>query len=228
MSSSRPIPLIGRIAIHLKMITHDQLAEVTQQQERSGHDMNLGDFMVEHGYLNPGQLTRLLAAQKQVIAKQRAKEAVATADAEPEIAPPAPRTQAPATVAQPAGATAAIRDPRSPSAAPPTESSLFDEPPPDTREPAGAPAPQTAASAPPPPSQTATSSAASGSALEDLLRAGIAEGASDIHIHSGMPLRLRVHGQFISHGDTGIPAAQAQELVHSALSAEQRVQFDAA
>ncbi|MGI9432978.1 MAG: hypothetical protein ACR2PQ_12230, partial [Myxococcota bacterium] len=98
MSSSRPVPLLGRIAIHLKMITHDQLAVITQQQERDGHNQNLGDLMVECGYLNAAQLKRLVAAQKQVIAKQRASDAVATADAEPEVAPasarPAPKPAA--------------------------------------------------------------------------------------------------------------------------------------
>ena len=59
MSSSRPAPLLGRIAIHLKMITHDQLARATQQQERDGHKQNLGDLMVEIGYLNAAQLQRV-------------------------------------------------------------------------------------------------------------------------------------------------------------------------
>ena len=234
MSSSQPVPLLGRIAIHLKMITHDQLALVTQQQERDGHKQNLGDLMVECGYLNAAQLQRLVAAQKQVLAKQRAKDAVASADAEPEVAP-APAQARTAAPVPPAAS------PRQPTPSSPGESSLFDEPLPES-SPAGAatpPQPESppvsteappepvAAAAPPPPTRAAAPSPGGG-ALEDLLRAGVARGASDIHIHSGVPLRLRLHGKFVPEGDTPILAAQADELVRSALTVDQRGRFDAA
>ena len=235
MSSSPPVPLLGRIAIHLKMITHDQLAEVTQQQERDGHAQNLGDLMVERGYLNAAQLKRLVAAQKQVIAKQRAKHAVERADPEPEVAAaasaPAPPAAAPAPAA---GGT-----------------SLFDDPLPET-EPAAAapeaehativssaapsaPEPQTAApeaadrpAEPSPPTAATTTSVGKANDLAELLRAGVARGASDIHIHSGMPLRLRLHGKFVAEDSPPIPPSTADELVRSALTMEQRARFDEA
>ena len=56
MSPPRPVPLLGRIAIHLKLITHDQLAEATQQQERDGHQQNLGELLMERGLIDAGQL----------------------------------------------------------------------------------------------------------------------------------------------------------------------------
>ncbi|MDH3685162.1 MAG: PilT/PilU family type 4a pilus ATPase, partial [Myxococcales bacterium] len=234
MSSSRPVPLLGRIAIHLKMITHDQLAVVTRQQERDGHNQNLGDLMVECGYLNAAQLKRLVAAQKQVIAKQRASDAVATADAEPEVAPTSARS-APKPAAAPVARTDSRTPAASPAPTPATEPSLFDDPPPAARAPAGetpAPAATPAVEPSPAPAPEAapapTTSPASSGGLDDLLRAGVAKGASDIHIHSGLPMRLRLHGQFVAGDDTAIPPAEAAELVRSALTMDQRARLDAA
>ncbi|MDX1649594.1 MAG: hypothetical protein R3263_07050, partial [Myxococcota bacterium] len=67
MSSKRPIPLLGRIALHLKMITMDQLAEVTREQSRGG-EKALGTILVERGYISEGQLQEILKARQRVVA----------------------------------------------------------------------------------------------------------------------------------------------------------------
>jgi twitching motility protein PilT len=206
MSSSRPVPLLGRIAIHLKMITHDQLAELTLQQERDGHQQNIGNLMVERGFIDAGQLTRLVAAQKQVVAKQRAKQAVDRVDAEPEAGPvpePKPRAPEPARAAEPAAALPG----------------LFEDPEPE---------PTLEAEAAPQPATRSPIGSAASSGLEGLLRIGVEKGASDIHVHSGLPLRLRLHGSFVVAGDQPIPAARAAELLRSALTMDQRALFDEA
>ena len=64
--------LIGRLAIHYKLITADQLAAATREQNRQGGGKLLGDLLVEQGLLRPGQLAQLLKVQAQVLAKQRA------------------------------------------------------------------------------------------------------------------------------------------------------------
>jgi twitching motility protein PilT len=200
---TRSLPLMGRIAVHLKLITHDQLSELTRLQEREGHRKNLGDLMVDQGLIDASQLRRLVAAQKQVFAKQRAQQAAAQADPEPEMARTPVRTPRPATP-----------PPRGPAPAPRTEKSA-----PVERVAAKAPPPQeTRAKAPPP--------VASGQ-LTDLLRAGVERGASDIHIHSGMPLRLRLHGRFEAHGDQPVRPEHAEALVRSALTPDQQALFDA-
>jgi twitching motility protein PilT len=100
-SSARPVPLIGRIAIAMKLLTADQLAELTQSQAKDGGPANLGELMVERGWIDGAQLRRLIEAQKQVVAKHRAKAAIDQVDAVPEVA------AAPAPVAAPAAAASA-------------------------------------------------------------------------------------------------------------------------
>src|SRR4029450_6269559 len=98
MSESRPVPLIGRIAVQMRLITAAQLEELTRAQAQTGDTKGLGDLMVERGGIDREKLVRLLEAQKQVVAKLRARQAVEHADAEPEIAP--------SPAAQPSGGAA--------------------------------------------------------------------------------------------------------------------------
>jgi twitching motility protein PilT len=82
--------LLGRLAVHYKLVTADQLAEATRKQAREGHVRNLGEILVELGLLEPAQLARLLEVQKQLLAQQQAA-AGAPAPATPSPPPrPAP------------------------------------------------------------------------------------------------------------------------------------------
>jgi twitching motility protein PilT len=191
--TARPVPLLGRIAVQLKMISHDQLSALTRLQEREGHRKNLGDLLLDQGLIDTDQLRRLVAAQKQVIAKHRAQQAAARVDAEPEVARQA--TPAPAPARPPrAQADRVTRD---------------------------------AAGAKPAPAPARASHATGSGGLADLLRVGVERGASDIHIHSSMPLRLRLHGRFEAHESEPIPPERAEALVRSALTPEQQALFDA-
>jgi twitching motility protein PilT len=95
--------LLGRIAVHTKLITQEQLRDATAAQARSGGRQKLGELLVEKKWISPQQLEKLLAAQKQVLAKQAAKkaeEAVTAIIPEPEpgavgATPSAPRAVAP-------------------------------------------------------------------------------------------------------------------------------------
>ena len=89
MSAERSTPLIGRIAVQMKLVTAEQLAELTRAQSKDGDTTNLGELMMQRGLIDRAQLVRLLETQKQVLTKARARQAVATADAEPEV--PAPK-----------------------------------------------------------------------------------------------------------------------------------------
>ena len=198
--STRTAPLLGRIAVHLKMIDHDQLSQLTRLQEREGHRKNLGDLLVDQGLIDKDGLRRLLAAQRQVIAKQRAQQATARVDREPEVAPPA------APMPTPPPAAPVVRPVRS--------------------APVDRVAPNAPPTQPPPAPATAPHPAGSGD-LTALLRMGVERGASDIHIHSGMPLWMRLHGRFEAHGSEPIPPPRAEALVRSALTPEQQALFDA-
>ena len=82
--SNPPIPLLGRIAVHLKLISVEQLADATRLQGQAGSEKRLGEILVERGMLTQAQLEKVLRARQQMITKQRAKAAVEKALPEPE------------------------------------------------------------------------------------------------------------------------------------------------
>ena len=210
--SKQPMPLIGRLAIHLKMIGIEQLAELTREQAREGGSTNLGELMMQKGLITRLQLEQLLRAQKQVLAKQRAKQkaesALAGVDPEPEVG---------AASEQPASASA------TPAAASTAPSAAKAAPAPEGDAPARAAAATAASGASTPVPAPDSSHAAE---LERLLRLGVEQQASDVHIHSGVPLRLRRHGRFEVVGQEPIAKERAAELVRAALSDEQYALFD--
>ena len=68
------MPLLGRLAVHLKMVTMDQLAEALHEQGRAGEETPLGELLMQMGFIDRAKLAKLVAAQKQVLAKHRAKQ----------------------------------------------------------------------------------------------------------------------------------------------------------
>jgi twitching motility protein PilT len=200
-----PPPLLGRLAVHLKFITDDQLALATRKQAQLGSAKNLGTVLCELGFLTQEQLAQVLKARDQLVAKQKAMQAVAGADREPEVASPA-RSPVP-------GARTA-----SPSAGPPPAAAPARASAPPAPEPArAAEHPQRVAAR----SSTAAMGGAAPSDLHSLLRVGVERGASDVHIHAGQPLRLRLHGKFVAANGDVIDAANSERLVFSALTPEQ-------
>jgi twitching motility protein PilT len=61
-------------------------------------------------------------------------------------------------------------------------------------------------------------------ALERLLRAAVEAGASDLHLHSGAPARLRRHGALYDHGSP-LEAARVARLLAPSLRPEDRSLF---
>ncbi|MGH0033119.1 MAG: type IV pilus twitching motility protein PilT [Myxococcota bacterium] len=76
-----PVPLMGRIAIHLKMISMEQLTEAVRVRGRPGEERRLGDILLDLGFVDQAQLDKLIVAQRQVMAKQREKAEGAAAPA---------------------------------------------------------------------------------------------------------------------------------------------------
>ncbi len=83
MSQPPSAALLGRLAVHLKMISLEQLAAATREQAEGGSPRRLGDILVDKGFINPKQLAKLVQAQEQVIAKQRSKAAASPPPAAP-------------------------------------------------------------------------------------------------------------------------------------------------
>ena len=196
--SNPPIPLLGRIAVHLKLISVEQLADATRLQGAAGGEKRLGEILVERGMLTQAQLEKVLRARQQMITKQRAKAAVENAlpEAEPEAArAPIAAVSLVKSAERPRSSAAdADRTHRKPGAAGRAASGGTD---------------------------------ASGDAgLLALLRQGLERGASDVHVHSGNPLRLRLHGRFEAAGDEAIAPDAAERMLRSALSPEHARRFD--
>ncbi|GMU63841.1 MAG: twitching motility protein PilT [Acidobacteriota bacterium] len=98
--------LLGRLAVHYKLITHDQLAEATRLQARQEEPRSLGDVLVDLGMLRREQLARLLEIQRQMLAERAASAAPPVAPAAPSapVAPVAPLVAAAPVAAAPAEA----------------------------------------------------------------------------------------------------------------------------
>jgi len=150
MASGQDDFLFGRIALHYKLVTREQLLEAAQLQGHGVTPRSLGEILVEKGYLTPAQLDQLLTVQKEYLAKQ-----------------PAPQAPSPA--------------------APPRPVVSLEGP----------------------------------GALDRLLEHALSSGASDLHIHSGAPIKLRTHGRLAELGAEPLAAATAERLILEILNPEQ-------
>ncbi|HEV7503436.1 MAG TPA: type IV pilus twitching motility protein PilT [Thermoanaerobaculia bacterium] len=64
--------LFGRIALHYKLVTREQLVEAAEWQAREGSQIRLGEILVDKGYLTRHHLDQLLAVQDEYVKKQQA------------------------------------------------------------------------------------------------------------------------------------------------------------
>jgi twitching motility protein PilT len=156
------VALLGRLAVHLKMISLEQLAAATREQAEGGSNRRLGDILVDKGFVTREQLAKLLRVQEQTLAKQRAKAASAAAN--PAAAVEARERSAPAPPAAPVAAAGE---------------------------------------------------------LDCLLRDAIAKGASDVHVHSGVGVQLRVAGRLVAAGGPPLDAAAVERMLLAALPARE-------
>ncbi|MFP5288306.1 MAG: type IV pilus twitching motility protein PilT, partial [Thermoanaerobaculia bacterium] len=86
MSMGQDEVLFGRIALHYKLVSQDQLADATSAWSQEGGLRGLGEILVERGVLNLRQLEQLRAVQRDYLAKQKAQQ-------QGQPAPPAPAPQ---------------------------------------------------------------------------------------------------------------------------------------
>ena len=94
----RRLPLLGRIAVQLKMIDLDQLNQATRAQELRP-ESRLGEVMVDTGLISAQDLTRLVAVQKDLIAKHEARKAAALTSQGPPVPPEGAVVSAPGEAA---------------------------------------------------------------------------------------------------------------------------------
>ena len=138
--SQAPPDLIGRLAVHYKLVTVEQLSAATSAQTRAPNK-KLGALLVELGFINQTQLAQLVEAQRQYLAQQaqQAPQVLRQAQQAPRPAPPPPR-------AQPAASAESEHSPQR------------------------------------------------AQWLNRVLQRACGMDASDVHVHAGSPVRVRVYG----------------------------------
>jgi twitching motility protein PilT len=160
-------PLLGRLAVHNRLLTLDQLEEALREHGQGDGARNLGEVLVAKGYLTPKQLAALVRAQAELVARDRARRgaelgAASGAEVEPAAVPAAAAPAAPTT---------------------------------DAPE------------------------------LHAVLRDAVQRGASDVHVHAGAPLRLRIHGAFQPGSGPPLDVSAAERLVLAALGPAERAEL---
>jgi twitching motility protein PilT len=75
--------LFGRIAIASKVLNEQQLTHAVQEMQRRKDGKNIGVVLVELGYLTAAQLEKLIAMQRQVVQKARARQDDPVAEQDP-------------------------------------------------------------------------------------------------------------------------------------------------
>ena len=90
---SVPSDLLGRLAVHYRLITIEQLGEAVHEQGRTPNK-KLGAIMVDLGMIDVTQLAQLLEAQRQYLARHD-PDAADAAPAKPERGTPRPAAIAP-------------------------------------------------------------------------------------------------------------------------------------
>jgi twitching motility protein PilT len=251
MASGQDELLFGRLAVHYKLITANQLEEVHGLHALAGGRRRLTEILVEMGYLNQRQVDQLLVVQRDYLEKRRdqaTKLAVAVA-AGPPAAPAPPAAGSPPATAPPAAspatpaATAALAEGVvGPAIGPdsgthlPSITAFAAEAPPllASRVPAGMAATAVGSAVETKPASAATSrptaapaadwaSAASGrEQIDALLGMALERGASDVHLHSGAPISLRIYGRLQDLEPRPLPPDRAKQMIHEILDDAQR------
>jgi len=72
---------LGRLAVHYKLLTPEQVAKALEEQAKAEFRQNLGDYLVSHGLLTSPQVEKLLEVQRQMLAKQAAADGAAATSA---------------------------------------------------------------------------------------------------------------------------------------------------
>jgi twitching motility protein PilT len=202
--------LFGRIALHYKLVSREQLVEASQIQAREGNARRLGEILIERGVLNSRQFEQILAVQRDYASKQPAP-----------APPPQPASPASPLITAQEMPSLAVQTMPALNVAEPAAVPAFAVPPP--------PAPPAPVMAPPsaPPAVAAPASTRpdfnldAPRALDRLLKYALTVGASDLHLHSGAPLKIRVNGRMSDLNEERTDARIADRLVEEILTAEQ-------
>ena len=184
--------LLGRLAVHFKLVSAEQLSDAVRAFAEQENGKPFGEVMRDRGLLTGKQLDWLLAAQQQVLAKHKP-------------AAPAP-SGIDAIFARGPGTSAPVAAPFSP---PPS------------------PSPGLPAAAPPPSpiARGVSSHPAGGAELRRILTKGFELKASDVHIHAGAPIQVRLNGKLVPLDGQPSGKIDTERILIEGLTPEQQRQF---
>jgi len=146
MGNNKPLPLVGRLAVQLKMLTSDEVERAVAESASSGNP-RLVQVFLQMGLLDREQVSKLQKVQKDLVEKHRAKKAAAGGSAPPPAAAPPPEPTPPPREDPVQAAAAHAADAANPMSS--EEVSALGEAPPDAAAIQSEPAAQPAAVAPP-------------------------------------------------------------------------------
>ena len=224
MGDPKQVELFGRIAVHLKLITMDQLTVAVREQAVEGGQ--LGELLIKKGFLSQDGLQKILQYQKAYLAKQGPAAGKRAGAATAPL--PAATAAEVAVAALPPGARAAAR-----AAAPAPARG------PDAATTGTAAA--TSATAPAAPATAGVGSvgisvlpgrapiqAVPGDRkrLDALLTRAVERRASDLHVQAGAPVKLRLNGELLDDSPQPLPASEAEAVLLGGLDVEQRALFE--
>lgn len=237
----------GRLALHYQLVTEAQLQEAMALQQELGGTRPIGQVLMHLGYLNAEQATQLLQIQRQMMAQHAAQQQgaqQATAPAQqgaPQTAAQAPQHQAQVTPQQAAPQQAApqatpqqaaSQQPRRMNAAltvtPPTpemvaqaagEASQAME---AVKAYVQEPEPVSAPVAPVEPAVRESGALS----LEELVGFAMSKGASDVHLHAGLPPLIRVDGDLTAAPWQPLSSARIEEIAKGVMTAAQVKQLE--
>lgn len=163
MSAAGDPRLLGRLALHYKLLTQEQLTLALEAQQREGGDHRLGEYFVSLGFMSEAQFAQLLKAQEKYLAKM-------AAEAQAEQARPSP---APVVI-------------------PVANASRLD----------------------------------GESVARILLETAVSQRASDVHVHAGLPARMRIRGALFEIPFGVLEAPQSRAIARYLLSDEEWARFE--
>jgi twitching motility protein PilT len=197
MPLGEPSSLLGRIAVSAKLISEEQLLEALRQLGRPGPGQPLGKLLLELGYISQAQLDWLLRAQATLLERQRQAERQGQGQEQREEA-------------------------RRPQAAQQALSPKPSQPTPVAR-PIAAPSQPTVSTSPP--RAPAPHSPGSPAQLDQILAKAMRLHASDVHLHSGLPIQMRICGRLLKSNGAPLESAQCEALVMEILTESERARF---
>lgn len=211
-----PDYLLARLAIYYKVLSSDRAKQALTDWTEVPGNQDLATFLLANNYLTPSRLDQLVHARDQYLQKQQATA---------EMTPEASKTPSPAVVpmsASPENASpenVQILPPDAGIGQPERQAPSEHEPTIQTSvKPVAKPAPSEKNKT----GQSELLRYSPGVSLTDLLQQTSELGASDLHVHSGACLRVRLHGKILEASTAVLTDRECNDLIQELLSEPQR------